>query len=135
VTIRLWPQFRANGSLKKLELQERLYWKWCFDHVFSGFINTWDYQWVFACWVKKGLGVIPAVNLVSNIGFGDDSTHTTQSDHPYAALRTESLGFPLIHPESVNVNPQIEELSRDSSYKLSALKYVWMTLKEMVGLK
>jgi hypothetical protein len=135
VTMRLWPQLRANGFLKTLDRQERFYWRWCFDYVFSGRLDTWDYQWVFACWVNKGLAVMPAVNLVSNIGFGDDSTHTKKGDYRIAAFRTESVEFPLTHPESVTANRQMEALSRDIFFKLSALKYVWRRFKEMVGLK
>ena len=133
--MRSWPQLRANGFLKTINPPERYYWQWSFDHVFSGRIDTWDYQWVFACRVNKGLAVIPAVNLVSNIGFGQDSTHTQQIDHRIADLKTHSLDFPLVHPESVVINAEDEELLMDGSYKMSALKYRWRMFKEMVGLK
>ena len=31
---------------------------------------TWDYQWTYACWKMNGLSIVPASNLVSNIGIG-----------------------------------------------------------------
>ena len=38
--------------------------------------NTWDYQWIFSVLENNGLSVSPAVNLIENIGFSDDATHT-----------------------------------------------------------
>ncbi len=38
--------------------------------------HVWDYQWILACWRQRALSIYPNVNLVSNIGFGDDATHT-----------------------------------------------------------
>lgn len=62
---------------------------------------TWDYQWVYACWENKGLSIIPKVNLVQNIGFGPEGTHTKfeleQGSYP---RETNSLSFPLTHPEN-----------------------------------
>ena len=46
----------------------------------SGKLNTWDFQWMVAVWRKSGLTVTPAVNLIQNIGFGEDATHTATTD-------------------------------------------------------
>jgi hypothetical protein len=68
-----------------------------FDRVYNGEIDTWDYQWGFANMVEGRLSVVPNVNLVSNIGFGPDATHTIR-DAPSANLPTEAMTFPLRHP-------------------------------------
>ena len=47
---------------------------------------------------KHGLGAVPRVNLVSNIGFGEGGTHTRAEGHPLGALPTEEIRFPLQHP-------------------------------------
>lgn len=46
----------------------------------SGKLNTWDFQWMVAVWKQSGLTVTPAVNLIQNIGFGEDATHTATAD-------------------------------------------------------
>lgn len=46
--------------------------------------NSWDWQWIFATWVRDGLAVTPAVNLISNIGDGADALHCT--NHPFCHL-------------------------------------------------
>ena len=60
---------------------------------------TWDYQWVYTCWSKNGLSIIPNKNLVQNLGMGPQGTHTKfeKQQRPYPASLDE-LKFPLVHP-------------------------------------
>jgi hypothetical protein len=60
--------------------------------------DNWDFKWNLACYANNGLAVVPEKNLVINIGFDDDSTHTSNSSHWLAGLQSESLSFPLRHP-------------------------------------
>jgi hypothetical protein len=61
----------------------------------SGF-NTWDFQWNYALWAQNGLSIVPNVNLVSNIGFGD-GTHDLGSLSAYADLQAVSIGSQITH--------------------------------------
>lgn len=57
--------------------KEILYWKKIFHKMKSNNpIDTWDYQYTFSIWYNNGLSITPNLNLVSNIGFGADATHT-----------------------------------------------------------
>ena len=42
----------------------------------KGLPDTWDYQWTFTCVANGGLTVLPNRNLIDNVGFGEDATHT-----------------------------------------------------------
>jgi len=44
--------------------------------AFRAEIDTWDYSMELCLSLQSGLSVVPCVNLVSNIGFGKDATHT-----------------------------------------------------------
>ena len=66
-----------------------------------GKIDWWDYQWDFARYVNNGLSIVPQINLVKNIGFGEEATHTTNSKSTSAALEAKELDFPLAHPPFV----------------------------------
>jgi hypothetical protein len=55
---------------------EIIFWLDAFEKVASGEIDTWDYQLVYTCFHQDGMSILPTVNLVSNIGFGPDATHT-----------------------------------------------------------
>lgn len=78
-----------NQTFKKLSSNERISW--------------WDYQWNFCVYINSGLGIVPKQNLISNIGFGLDSTHfkNQKEKHRLEAMRTKPIQFPLIHPPFV----------------------------------
>jgi hypothetical protein len=76
------------------------------NDIASGVIDTWDYQWAFYRVINNGIGIVPKFNLISNIGFGINSTHTSDPSHYLANLYTDSLDFPLIHPELILFNSQ-----------------------------
>ena len=98
-----WPEAKQNDLLKRLFPNERIvaYWKNMFDRMHDGTgPNTWDYQWIFTSWSRNWLNILPATNLVENIGFGQDATHTKKSD-PLAAIRADTMAFPLRHPSAI----------------------------------
>ena len=74
-----WPNLRDSSLLDGVfpDPVERDYWsdKWqhSFDH---SDVTWWDYQWSFTCVKNNGLSIEPNHNLVNNIGFGIDATHT-----------------------------------------------------------
>ena len=101
IEMKLWPELRDTPWLLDILFNDRQveYWRSIFDGFYTGVSNvdTWDFQWGFACWSQNGLVILPAVNLVSNIGFGDDSTHTMVEDIR-ANVPTAKMVFPLKHP-------------------------------------
>ncbi len=56
--------------------EEVTYWTKIFNVNNISQWNTWDYQWYYTCWKNNMLSIEPAVNLIRNIGFGEDATHT-----------------------------------------------------------
>ncbi|MGE3949417.1 MAG: glycosyltransferase family 2 protein [Blastocatellales bacterium] len=77
------------------------YWRATFDKCNAGLIDTWDLQWLFTCWVKSGLTILPNKNLVSNIGFNPAATHTKADIYGVAEMENHELDYPLIHPKIV----------------------------------
>ncbi|MGI4734737.1 MAG: glycosyltransferase family 2 protein [Janthinobacterium lividum] len=63
--------------------------------------DVWDYQWEYTIARHQGLYIVPAVNLVGNIGFGNDSTHTHDGGDVLGDLPARDLTFPLRHPAHV----------------------------------
>ena len=105
VTMAQWPAKQASGALHNLldgNIALANFWEQIFNLVYAGKIDTWDYQWVFACWMQGGLDILPARNLIENLGFGPDATHTTM-ETPQLLVESEpqDLVFPLLHPNSV----------------------------------
>ncbi len=102
VDIKAWPEIRQNGSLRNILSENKVvkYWESIFNSVYNGLINTWDYQWVFSCWIQGGLSIIPNQNLVSNIGFDANGTHT-HGDSIFSKMPVKNMKFPLVHPNYV----------------------------------
>jgi hypothetical protein len=102
VNMSQWPMIRNGGWLKDFldDAHEIDFWTFIFDQTQQGKIGTWDYQWVFASWLQSGLCILPNINLVSNIGFGSDSSHTSGKSK-LAEIPTEEMRFPLSHPPIV----------------------------------
>jgi hypothetical protein len=78
-------------------------WGILFRATQEGQIDTWDYQWQFAILRHQGLTIVPNVNLVTNIGFGPDATHTKDSKDRGATIPVRALG-PLQHPSEILCN-------------------------------
>jgi hypothetical protein len=105
VEMKEWPIQKKNGLLKKVfpdSIISRYRWKRIFDSVYDGSIDTWDYQWLLACWKQGGLSCLPKSNLISNIGFGPEATHTSSTESGGVARMTVvPIVFPLRHVGNV----------------------------------
>jgi hypothetical protein len=101
-TLKLWPSLRDTSWLLDRLGDPRAveHWKKVFDLSHSGIekVNTWDFQWVFACWAQRGLSILSNTNLVTNVGFREDSTHTRRPTDRRANLPANEISFPLKHP-------------------------------------
>ena len=71
-------KFVASGKWRDLDedIDICYYWIHCFYSVWCGKLDTWDYQWWFSVRVNNGLSILPSINLIENIGFTEDATHT-----------------------------------------------------------
>lgn len=96
----LWPELRDGGWLEDLlgERAAAAYWTRKFDDTHAERNSSWAYRWTFAAWAHSRLTVLPNVNLVTNIGFGDAATHTLSRWNRLAALPVDEMVFPLKHP-------------------------------------
>lgn len=99
VEMKSWDAMRKSPRLRELcpEPFEAAWRREVLDAVHQGKVDTWDYQWAYAKLRCGGLNIIPAVNLISNIGFGPDATHTLNAADPRAGLATQDLPWPLQH--------------------------------------
>ncbi|MBF2073932.1 MAG: FkbM family methyltransferase [Synechococcales cyanobacterium C42_A2020_086] len=97
-----WSEF-SNANWMQIVFDnpfEQAYWSEQFAQTYIGEINSWAYIWLYTCLSQSGLTIIPEENLVSNIGFRQDATHTGDSENPLANLPTSDL-WQLQHPPFV----------------------------------
>lgn len=112
-----WPEFRRSEAWRRLNPDpvERRYWTRIFDRVHAKQYETaWDYPWTASVWHAGGLTATPNVNLVSNIGFGPDATHTLAAADLNGAA-AEPLGE-LQHPASVERDAAADRAAFDNHF-------------------
>lgn len=120
--LQLWPQIMDARFLDQLfpNPAHSSYWKTIFQQVYDGTITSaWDYQWLLACWIQSGFRLLPEVNLISNIGWGSDATHTF-GESALANMSTQAIDFPLRHPPFMTRSVAVDDLVQERFYTPSA---------------
>lgn len=115
--IRFWPEWKRSATWKGFWADgvARTYWEGIFDRVHRAEIDTWDYPWTASVWYHGGLTATPNVNLVSNIGFGPDSTHTAFLNSRFAAMETFSFEA-IEHPAFVAQDAEADRFVFDHHF-------------------
>jgi hypothetical protein len=99
------------------EVDVQNFWLSCFIPAYRGEINTWDYQWVYTILSRDGLSICPQINMVSNIGFGGDATHTCVGDHGANLNRFELYG--IIHPSALEAHLEADSYTYKMVYNVN----------------
>jgi hypothetical protein len=119
----LWFIYRCmRQSLFDFDLHWYKYWQQKFDWTTTmETITWWDWQWIFHQIKNNQFSIVPSKNLISNIGFDDNATHTHEKNNPASNIPTESIIFPLVHPTKLKPNSSYEE----------HMKWVWCYHKRL----
>ncbi len=99
------------------DLEGWTFWRRRWERVASGVLDSYSYPWIFTCLRHGGLAIEPAENLVTNIGFGADSTHTKDPNDPLANYPIAPLRSPLQHP------PVVEPFRAADTFKVTQFFY------------
>lgn len=128
----LWPGLRDGGWLIDIlgDRKAAEYWGGIFEDTYQNRNTSWAYRWMFCAWAHGGLTVLPNVNLVSNIGFGDLATHTHHSESPWAALPVEAISLPLKHPPAPMRNRRADAFTQRAMFSSPPL---WRRLSHRIS--
>ena len=130
----LWPAFRDEGLLPLTfeTAGEQEYWRNSFQWVHEGTLDTWDVSWTFTAITHGLLQVVPNVNLISNIGFGANATHTHVVG-VHANMPTQPIEFPLVHPRFVLADIEADRYIAQDQLAPSFMKRKWRRIQRMFG--
>ena len=129
-----WKGHRSAKRNRKVFVSslERKLWTRNFDRVASGsHLDTWDWQWAAAHYMNSGLAVQPHRNLVTNIGFGSDATHTT--GHSPRADKAPQPVFPLSHPKDVALTKRVARQAARNTVRLESGNFVARARRYLAG--
>jgi hypothetical protein len=107
-----WEQDKSADMLSRhfKSRRAKAYWTHILDEVYAGRIDSWAYHLALSLWAEDLLTVLPKVNLVENIGFGGDATHTrSSSSRNFLQVKAKSLALPLSHPETIERHIEADE--------------------------
>lgn len=127
IKVKFWSELRGTYILEDIlgDSYVAKYWHDVLDSVVEERAYHWDFQWAFACWIQNGLAITPRINLVSNIGFREDATHTQHANRYLANIRTSEMIFPLRHPPYLLPNKKAD---------WTTVRYVYAWLAKQPGL-
>lgn len=113
---------------------ENKYWQKTLKNLIENNIDTWDYQWVFHIWQNNGLAITPPCNLISNIGFNQDATHTVAADDS-ANLATLEINNFNFEKNDIKNNVIFDTFSFKYCFKKSIYKRIINKLTYLTHIK
>lgn len=129
---RVWNEYQDLPRFKEEEVKEKLVnifsepllvesWYDIFSRYKQNQINSWGYQLDFVNFFNNGLTIIPNVNLISNIGFREDATHTVDNESIYANLPLEELEE-ITHPVFILPEKNADAIVLNRDFNIDARK-------------
>jgi hypothetical protein len=141
--MKLWTEVDQERILKDLLVDQHIAKTWMKTLQRIGrdtTLDCWDYQWILTCWLQGGLSILPSVNLVSNVGFGADATHTFTPksfslEEIQLSVPAEEIHFPLKHPPMMVRDSEIDQFIQDFYYDYypKLFKRIRLKLKKIMG--
>ena len=127
----------------KCGVLEREYWCDRLDEVHKNGCEgkSWDIQFFMSIWLNGGKGIIPSVNLSSNIGTVGEATHSMAAGNIIDNVPTRPV-LPLVYPVDETVQYEadrqfhflyFEPWKRDWSVAKKAYYLVNKRIKRLVG--
>lgn len=113
-----WSELRSDllPRISKYRATVR-FWGEVFEKMSKKMIDTWDYQFCYLLLKNNAKCIVPKVNLIKNIGFGVDATHTFDINAEAANRENHNISIPLNH----NVDP-VSEIKINDFYDLNEFK-------------
>jgi hypothetical protein len=104
IDMKSYPEFKNKNIIATIFDDKNIqrFWNNIFYKLYKNKMNTWAGRWVYAIYNAGGVSILPSVNLVTNVGFGKDATHT-KMDNILGSIKTEPINN-IIHPSNVVVN-------------------------------
>lgn len=112
VEMKSYPEFVNNKKINEVFDKEpyKKFWLKIFNRVTEGKINTWDYQWMYTLYTHNGLSIIPNKNMISNIGFNTEATHTAEHDTSLANRHAFEIEEIILHPSTIEQNNEAMDI-------------------------
>ncbi len=118
IDMKTWPENKANGFLQKIYSEKYMirHSTDLFDQGFHNKVDTWDTQWFYTCLLAGGYSIVPAINLISNIGI--DGTRAPGKNQNLETFDIYEKNKDLVHPNIVEANHLYDHTLYENNYKI-----------------
>lgn len=105
-----FPKFKKDRRIKDVwsSWSEQRGWVRTLERAYNGQIKSWDYPWIYAFWSNSGLCILPNQNLVTNIGFDQNATHTKEDKKGNLKIKSIPLEQAIKHPDFIIANREAD---------------------------
>ncbi|RZJ52714.1 MAG: hypothetical protein EOO44_10945, partial [Flavobacterium sp.] len=132
---RAWNEYNFNLKQESDEVRgsvvnktfsnrrDRKLWNDNMKMIING-LDAWDYQFMYWMWKNDGLCVIPWKNLISNLGFGDQATHTHDNNSNQSEMQQFEING-IKHPKIISLDKEADKWERDNILLNSDYEYFY----------
>ena len=143
VDMKLFPEFKNANKIEqsKSHLPFKELWLNNFENTYWGKVNTWDFQYAFLNLLHGRISIMPNVNMVSNIGFGNNATHTdTGSQDMFSNQKRQEI-TEIKHPVSIEADieadwftqkGEFQEPERLPAKRKNIFSRIWKNFKQLM---
>ncbi len=85
------------------------YFRTLFDDITSSKIESWDYPCIFSNFLTNTFSIFPSRNLIKNLGFNNDGTHTNFDSYFISGLKIGKLDIPLKENSDLRIDKNYEK--------------------------
>lgn len=128
-----WEKYKANNYFAKY-YNNKVYGKelaYGMDLVKYKGLDAWDYQWVYNMALHSQYGIMPAVNLIENIGFNSaDATHTQEKSR--FVFKEGEIKFPIKHPKYIVHEADYDKTFIKKNYDYGKLKKLFLMIDSYI---
>jgi hypothetical protein len=92
--------------------------------------DSWDSLWMYTVWYNNGLAILPQNNLVSNIGFDENATHTKEKNES-SYIKT----FPIndvAHTKNIHCDHIADEYTFKTLFKKSIIQRIIYKIRNII---
>jgi hypothetical protein len=111
--------------------RECRFWQDNLNHILNG-LDTWDYQLMYWMWKNNAVCATPWKNMIANIGFGPDATHTFDQKSNQASMQQHDM-VQIIHPANVAVHKGADTYERYNVLITPLKQLIWNKVRSKLN--
>ncbi|WP_316832725.1 nucleotide-diphospho-sugar transferase [Pedobacter aquatilis] len=124
------PEAAKSAIIKQTfkSRREQKLWDYNLSLINNG-LDAWDYQWMYWIWKNRGLTIIPWQNMIANIGFGPDATHTFDESSNQSKMKQFEL-TQIVHPKEIKEDLKADNYER---YQMLIMPFKKVILTKIIS--